>query len=452
MRTVPIPSAVAARTVVVASGRAGFTTRASCLIAAGATALLCGLLLGIVDLARAGVLALAVPLLSLPGRAALAGADREPPHGRAAARGRRRDRRRAPDDLEPLAAADRLADARGPAARPAARQRPLRRSTGCSAARAARCPTGCRGCRGGATAPARCTSGSPIRSTSSTCGARSPRPTRSSSPRSSRRCAASKPPRSLDVGENAGSHSIGVRGADDASTREYRHGRRPAQDPLALVGAHRCVDGAPGGTALAGADDGAARPASATPTSSGRRRRPPPRTSDSTTAWSGRSARRRRSRTYAIAQGREVGLIADPADAGPAADDSRRPRSPSTSRPPGPRPVPASTTFEGLLGPIARESTLVAILGDLDPRSLRLLAGVHPRGTSSTALALLLDTRHVGRGSGHASSRRPSSQVQNAARVLRAAGWQTLVVRCGDGVAASLQTLLTSRVAAAVRR
>src|SRR5664279_3043122 len=47
-----------------ASGRTGFTTRASCLLAAGATALLCGFLLGIVDLARAGVLALAVPLLS----------------------------------------------------------------------------------------------------------------------------------------------------------------------------------------------------------------------------------------------------------------------------------------------------------------------------------------------------------------------------------------------------
>src|SRR5664279_3002176 len=47
-----------------AGPRTGFTTRASCLIAAGVTALACGLLLGIVDLARAGVLALAVPLLS----------------------------------------------------------------------------------------------------------------------------------------------------------------------------------------------------------------------------------------------------------------------------------------------------------------------------------------------------------------------------------------------------
>ena len=33
-----------------------------------------------------------------------------------------------------------------------------------------------------------------------------------------------EPPRSHDIGDNAGSHSIGTRGADDASTREYRTG------------------------------------------------------------------------------------------------------------------------------------------------------------------------------------------------------------------------------------
>ncbi len=44
--------------------RTGFTTRASCLIAAGGTALICGLLLGEVDLVRAGVLAIAIPFIS----------------------------------------------------------------------------------------------------------------------------------------------------------------------------------------------------------------------------------------------------------------------------------------------------------------------------------------------------------------------------------------------------
>ena len=41
--------------------RAGFTTRASCLLAAGVTAMLCGLVLGEIDLLRAGVLAAAIP-------------------------------------------------------------------------------------------------------------------------------------------------------------------------------------------------------------------------------------------------------------------------------------------------------------------------------------------------------------------------------------------------------
>ena len=44
------------------AGRAGFTTRASCLIAAGVTAVLCGFLLGVQDLVRAGALAAALPL------------------------------------------------------------------------------------------------------------------------------------------------------------------------------------------------------------------------------------------------------------------------------------------------------------------------------------------------------------------------------------------------------
>lgn len=44
--------------------RTGFTTRATCLLAAGATALLCGLLLGERDLLRAGLFAVAVPVVA----------------------------------------------------------------------------------------------------------------------------------------------------------------------------------------------------------------------------------------------------------------------------------------------------------------------------------------------------------------------------------------------------
>ena len=44
--------------------RAGFTTRGRCLLAAGLTALVCGLLFGSVDLARAGTLVLAAPIVA----------------------------------------------------------------------------------------------------------------------------------------------------------------------------------------------------------------------------------------------------------------------------------------------------------------------------------------------------------------------------------------------------
>src|SRR4051795_2888884 len=47
-----------------ANRRTGLTTRASCLLAAGLTAVACGLLLGEVDLVRAGVLAAAVPCVA----------------------------------------------------------------------------------------------------------------------------------------------------------------------------------------------------------------------------------------------------------------------------------------------------------------------------------------------------------------------------------------------------
>jgi hypothetical protein len=110
---------------------------------------------------------------------------------------------------------------------------------------------------------------------------------------------------------------------------------------------------------------------------------------------------------------------------------------------------PRLDAYDGVLGPIARESTLVAVLGDLDPRSLHVLAGVHPRGSSSTALALLLDTATWGLGPG-AKSAASTAQTNNAARVLQSAGWQTVIVRCGDGVAQSLQKLLNSRGSGAV--
>jgi uncharacterized protein (DUF58 family) len=433
----------------VASGRAGFTTRASCLIAAGATALLCGLLLGIVDLARAGVLALAVPLLSylvvLRSRVQIANRrSAEPPRAVAGETVvvHLTISNRSLLPTGPLMLEDQLpGQLRGNAR--FAIDGLLSRESRTVSYRMPRLPRG--------------------RYRAGPLHIRLTDPFHLIDVRRSftatneiivapivERLRGVEAPRSLDVGENAGSHSIGVRGADDASTREYRTGddlrkihwrssartgalmvrqeERPWQGQMTVLldlrrNAH--VER----TLSAGA--------------------PEDERLTNSLEWAISAAATIAS--YGIAHGREVGLIADPAAparlamsaAAEVADYLATAR--ASAR-------PRLDAFEGLLGPIARESTLVAVLGELDPRSLHLLAGVHPRGTSSTALALLLDTPTwaVGPGTQQAAA---SSQVQNAARVLRAAGWQTLVVHCGDGVAASLQTLLTKHgPTAAIRR
>jgi uncharacterized protein (DUF58 family) len=105
-------------------------------------------------------------------------------------------------------------------------------------------------------------------------------------------------------------------------------------------------------------------------------------------------------------------------------------------------------TLSELLPAIARESTLIAVLGELDSASLRVLASVHPRATATNAMAMLLDvgTWRDGLDAGlDGTASVVNSRVQNAARVLRAAGWQAHVVRCGDSVAGAVQTLLAPR-------
>jgi uncharacterized protein (DUF58 family) len=251
-------------------------------------------------------------------------------------------------------------------------------------------------------------------------------------------------PRSMDVGDNAGSHSIGVHGADDASTREYRTGddlrkihwrssartgalmvrqeERPWQGQLTVLldtrtGAH--VDGP---HSDAGDADERVR---------------------SSFEWAVSAAAT--IATYGVVNNREVGVINDVATpvrrpmigATQIADHFAVVR--TTSRP----------TLEAvgrLLASIARESTLIAVLGEVDSMSLRQLAGVHPRGTSTSAHALLLDTSTWAFGPDVAPP--TESRAQNAARVLRSAGWQAVVVRCGDSVADAVGMLLAPRGAA----
>jgi uncharacterized protein (DUF58 family) len=424
-----------------ASGRAGFTTRASCLIAAGATALACGLLLGIVDLARAGVLALAVPLLSalVVLRSRVQIANRRSAEPARAVAGETvvvhltiTNRSLLPTNS--LMLEDQLpGQLRGNAR--FVLDGLLSRESRTVSYRMPRLPRG--RYRAG---PLHIRLTDPFHLID----------VRRSFTATNEIVVAPivetlrgvQPPRSLDVGDDAGSHSIGARGADDASTREYRMGdplrkihwrssartgalqvrqeERPWQGQLTVLLDLRGTAHVEGPTTAATEADERIK---------------------SSLEWAISAAATIAS--YGIVSGREVGLVADPAvpsrltmlDTGQVADYLATARASTRA---------SLDTFEGLLGPLARESTMVAVLGNLDPRTLRQLAGVHPRGTSSTALALLLDTASWARGP-DAPPAAAGSPVQQAASVLRAAGWQTLVVRCGESVGTSLQTLLTAR-------
>ena len=98
----------------------------------------------------------------------------------------------------------------------------------------------------------------------------------------------------------------------------------------------------------------------------------------------------------------------------------------------------------GLTRAAARDSALVAVLGHLDPVSLRILAEAHPRGLSVPAFALLLDTPTWldAEGDDHCAA---------TARVLTAAGWRVVVVRHGARTADAWQSLLRARSGVAAR-
>jgi uncharacterized protein (DUF58 family) len=425
----------------VASRRAGFTTRASCLLAAGGTALLCGLLLGIVDLARAGVLALAVPLLSslvvLRSRVQIANRRSVEP-----ARANAGDTvlmhltisNRSLLPTGPLMLEDQLPTQLHGNARFAI-DGLLSRESRTVSYRMPRLPRG--RYRAG---PLHIRLTDPFHLVD----------VRRSFTATNEIIVAPivetlrnvEAPRSLDVGDDAGSHSIGARGADDASTREYRTGddlrkihwrssartgalmvrqeERPWQGHLTvLLDLRRCAH---------------------TEMPSGSSSVEDERLTNSL-EWAISAAASMA--TYAIVNGREISLISDPGAPArlPMVETSMVAEHLATIRPSSALNFDA---LDGLLAPIARESTLIAILGELDARSLHQLAGVHPRGASTAALALLLDTGTWALGPGSEQSL-SSEQVRNTARVLRSAGWQTIIVRCGDTVADSLQRLLTKR-------
>lgn len=94
----------------------------------------------------------------------------------------------------------------------------------------------------------------------------------------------------------------------------------------------------------------------------------------------------------------------------------------------------------------AHDSTVVAVLGRLNPNSLRAVAEAHARGRSSPAYALLLDVDSWV-DPRHAAAHPAPVDLARSAEVLRSAGWRTTVVRAGDTTPAVWELLLSGTVA-----
>jgi uncharacterized protein (DUF58 family) len=254
-----------------------------------------------------------------------------------------------------------------------------------------------------------------------------------------------EPPRSYDIGDNAGSHSVGTHGADDASTREYRTGddlrkihwrstartgalmvrqeERPWQGQTTLLldtrtAAHVVGPGR-------GDEDG---PVDARYTNS--------------LEWAISAAAS--VGTHLMIAGRDVGLIDNLAtpervylgEPGRLADHLAGIRGATAAE---------LTSVAGLARSAARDSALVAVLGLLDVASLRMLADAHPRGAAIPAFALLLDTETWLTPEDDMATNGASPPCESAARVLRGAGWNVVIVRCGDTTPGAWQSLLRSR-------
>jgi uncharacterized protein (DUF58 family) len=426
----------------VTSARGGLTTRATCLIAAGATALLCGVFLGVVDLVRAGVLALAVPAVSalvvLRSRVLLTNRRSVEP-ARTESGGtvvvHLTLTNRSLLRVGPLMLEDQLPtqlDGRARFVLESLARREVRTVS-------YRMPRLARGrYRAG---PLRIRLTDPfhlvdvLRSFSLTSDfVVTPKIDALGNADLSR---------TLDVGDAVGSLSVGSHGADDASTREYRMGddlrkihwrssarvgalmvrqeERPSQGQVTVAldlrsAAHLRV---PGDDSDA-ADD------------------VDERYLDSM-EWAISAAAS--IGTHVLLDGRPLMLLDDAAgdpvafsDAVALSDHLAAVRQTRAA---------TLTAWTRPLSRLSRESTLVAVLGLLDEDSLRALATVHPLASGQQAVALLLDLAGwSGAGAGI------EERVQRSAGVLAGMGWQAVVVPRGQSLPAVWRRLAERGVGA----
>jgi uncharacterized protein (DUF58 family) len=422
----------------VAGLRTGFTTRASCLIAAGATALICGLLLGEVDLVRAGVLAVAIPLISalVVLRSRVRIANRRSAEPARAAAGEPVSVHLTITNRSVLRTSALMLEDQLPNQLSGRARFVLDNLAGREARTVSyRMPGLARGrYRAG---PLRIRLTDPFhmidvtRSFTATTDfvvapIIDPLP-------------ATEPPRSYDIGDNAGSHSVGVHGADDASTREYRtgddlrkiHWRSSARTGALMVRQEERPWQGQSTLLLdlrASAHMSALTPDAPDGPIDARQR--------SSLEWAISAAAS--IGNHLIMSGRELGLLGE-------LTDPERLRLGTTERLAdylaGVRPVvrPDLTPIAGLLRSAARDSALIAVLGRLDPASLRILADAHPRGSAVPAFALLLDTATWRDGRIDPQS---ATEAEASARALRGAGWRVVVVHQSDRTATAWQTLL----------
>jgi uncharacterized protein (DUF58 family) len=430
--------------------RTGFTTRASCLIAAGATAMSCGLLLGELDLVRAGVLALAVPiaaaLVVYRSRVRISNRRSADPNRASAGEAvaihlaitNRSLLRTGALMLEDQLPAQLTGHARFVVAGLAGRE---------ARTVSYRMPALARGrYRAG---PLRIRLTDPFRMLDVTRSFTTTTefvvtPIVDTLP-------SVEPPRSFDIGDNAGSHSVGTHGADDASTREYRTGddlRKIHWRSTARTGAMMVrQEERPwqGQTTLLLDTRRTAHVVEAPPSADAAT---DPRQLSSL-EWAISAAAS--IGTHLMVAGRDVGLIDDlvsPArrhlgEPGRLAEHLAGIRSAQVSE---------LSSIADLARSAARDSALVAVLGRLDPNSLRLLADARPRGAGIPAFALLLDTQTwLAPPADGALARGVSQPCDAAGRVLRAAGWNVVIVRRGDTTATAWQNLLRARQSGAPR-
>jgi uncharacterized protein (DUF58 family) len=433
----------------VARIRAGFTTRATCLLAAGTTAVLCGLLLGEVDLVRAGLFAAAIPIVAalVVHRSRVRIANRRSVDPAQAAAGGAVTMHLSISNRSVLPTASMLLEdtlppqlfGRARFVIPGLAGRETRTVS-------YRMPHLSRGrYRAG---PLRIRLTDPfhmidlVRSFTATTEF-VVAPVVDLLP-------AVEPPRSHDIGDNAGSHSIGTRGADDASTREYRTG-----DDLRKI---HWRSSAHTGALMVRQEE---RPWQGR-TTVVLDLRADAHSSDPYAGPQDEDVRALDSAEWAISAvasiaahliraSRDVDLLAD-------LDDPRRITYGTTrdlvAHLAEVRPARRAdlTPIAGLVRAAARDSALIAVLGRLDPVSLRALADAHPHGSSVPALAILLDTATWASGAPDPASEagdRPAASEHCAAtgRVLTAAGWRVVIVRRGDSIADTWRLLVRGRSA-----